>query len=105
MKELRTFLAATIDLQVAFLIERLRSALSKMLAATSSGERPRIGNQFQRLTTSTQGCYALVDYVNFKGEGVLLTERYRGRGWGLLQVLEGMAANGSGNATSEFADS
>ena len=32
----------------------------------------------------------LIDYVNFKGEGVLETERYRGRGWGLLQVLEGM---------------
>ena len=24
---------------------------------------------------------ALVDYVNFKGEGVLSTERYRGQGW------------------------
>jgi hypothetical protein len=32
--------------------------------------------------------YALVDYVNFKGEGVNPAERYNGQGWGLLQVLE-----------------
>ena len=36
------------------------------------------------------GFYALMDYVNFKGEGTAITERYRGKGWGLLQVLEQM---------------
>jgi hypothetical protein len=30
----------------------------------------------------------LPDYVNFKGEGILESERYKGEGWGLLQVLE-----------------
>jgi hypothetical protein len=45
------------------------------------------------------GLYVFVDYVNFKGEGILLTERYRGQGWGLLQVLEAM---GDGPALSEF---
>ena len=36
-----------------------------------------------------------MDYVNFKGEGVNPTERYRGQGWGLLQVLEAMPATGA----------
>ena len=54
-------------------------------------ERAKIEKQFNRVASSAQGCYALIDYVNFKGEGVLATERYRGRGWGLLQVLEGMS--------------
>jgi hypothetical protein len=36
------------------------------------------------------GPYALVDYVNFKGERTLESERYKGEGWGLLQVLEAM---------------
>jgi hypothetical protein len=36
----------------------------------------------------------LMDYVNFKGEGVSPSERYRGQGWGLLQVLETMPATG-----------
>ena len=47
--------------------------------------------RFDRVASSAMGCYALVDYVNFKGEGVLATERYAGQGWGLLQVLEGMS--------------
>jgi len=36
------------------------------------------------------GVYALMDYVNFKGEGLSETERYEGEGWGLLQVLQAM---------------
>jgi hypothetical protein len=44
--------------------------------------------------------------VNFKGEGVLATERYAGQGWGLLQVLEGMTQESSGReAVKNFAQS
>ncbi|MEO7168445.1 MAG: hypothetical protein ABI016_15605 [Chthoniobacterales bacterium] len=106
LKELRTFLADTIDLQADFLVNRMRAALSKMQAAAPATERAQIEEQFNRLASSAQGNYALIDYVNFKGEGVLSTERYQGRGWGLLQVLEGMSGNNSGAAASrEFADS
>lgn len=106
MKRLRIFLADTIDLQADFLVERLRAALPKMLAAVPAGDRAKIEAQFNRVASSPQGCYALVDYVNFKGEGTLSTERYRGRGWGLLQVLEGMSGQGEGRkASDEFADS
>jgi hypothetical protein len=41
--------------------------------------------------------------VNFKGEGVLHTERYQGQGWGLLQVLEAMHGNSEASAPDEFA--
>jgi hypothetical protein len=43
----------------------------------------------------------LIDYVNFKGEGVLHTERYRDQGWGLLQALEEMQDTNS-DAVKEF---
>ena len=44
--------------------------------------------------------------MNFKGEGVLETERYKGQGWGLLQVLQGMSGSGDGAAAArEFASS
>ena len=43
--------------------------------------------------------------MNFKGEGVLETERYKGRGWGLLQVLEGMSDASGASPLGEFADS
>ena len=104
MKQLRIFLADTIDLQADFLVERLRGALPKVLAATPSAQRARIEGQFNRLASSAQGCYALVDYVNFKGEGILETERYRGRGWGLMQVLAEMSGHEQGTAANEFAD-
>ena len=103
MNQLRRFLADTIDLQAEFLVARLESALPKMLAEAAPADRPNVQQQFERLTKTPQGCYALVDYVNFKGEGVLHTERYQGEGWGLLQVLEAMHGNSEADAADEFA--
>jgi hypothetical protein len=103
MKQLRRFLTDTIDLQVEFLVARLQNALPKMLAQAS--DRENVRRQFERVGATPQGCYALVDYVNFKGEGTLATERYHGEGWGLLQVLELMKGPGSQSALDEFADS
>jgi hypothetical protein len=105
MKQLRIFLKDTIDLQAEFMVERLHEALPKMLAITTGDERAQIAKQFNRVASSSQGLYALIDYVNFKGEGVLASERYRGRGWGLLQVLEGMSGKDAGSAASEVANS
>lgn len=101
MKQLRQFLVDTIDLQAEFLITRLQEALPKMLA--QAADRASVQRQFDRVASSPQGCYALVDYVNFKGEGTLLTERYHGQGWGLLQVLENM--HDTQSALDEFAAS
>ena len=103
MNQLRQFLAETIDLQAEFLIDRLESALPKMLAEAAPVDRANVQEQFERLARTSQGCYALVDYVNFKGEGVLHTERYQGQGWGLLQVLETMHGTSDGAAVDEFA--
>ena len=79
MNQLRRFLADTIDLQAEFLVARLDASLPKMLAESAPVDRTNVQKQFERLTKSPQGCYALIDYVNFKGEGVLHTERYQGQ--------------------------
>ncbi len=106
MRELRQFLAHTVDLQAQFLIARLEQSLSKMVEESAAGERDNVERQFTRIASTAHGCYALADYVNFKGEGVLHTERYHGEGWGLLQVLEQMHGTESGAAaTREFANS
>lgn len=106
MKELRQFLAKTVDLQAEFLVQRLQRALPKMLAEAAASKRAQVQQQFDRVANSAGGCYAMVDYVNFKGEGVLATERYAGQGWGLLQVLEGMSQESSGReAVKNFAES
>jgi hypothetical protein len=105
MNQLRIFLTGTIDLQADYLVERLRGALPKMLATAPAYERGKIEERFNRLANSAHGCYALIDYVNFKGEGVLSTERYQARGWGLLQVLEGMSDESGPSSLNEFAGS
>ncbi len=101
MKELRSFLAETVDLQTEFLVRRLQQALPKMLKDASAADGANVQRQFDRVASTPQGCYALVDYVNFKGEGVLETERYRGQGWGLRQVLQGMSGSESGRAAAQ----
>src|SRR5204863_8246227 len=102
MNQLRQFLADTIDLQAEFLIARLEGALPKMLDEAAPVDRANVQQQFEHLARTPQGCYALIDYVNFKGEGVLHTERYQGQGWGLLQVLEAMHGTSGTGAVDEF---
>jgi hypothetical protein len=106
MRELRQFLVDTVDVQAKFLIFRLQNALPKMLAEAAPSDRANVQQQFERLARTPEGYYVLVDYVNFKGEGVLHTERYHGQGWGLLQVLENMHNTSAGTAAvDEFARS
>jgi hypothetical protein len=106
MNQLRQFLANTVDFQAEFLIARLQNALPKMLAEATPSDRANVQQQFERMASTPQGYYALVDYVNFKGEGVLPTERYQGQGWGLLQVLESMrGASDDAAAVAEFSHS
>jgi len=99
MTELRRFLAQTINHQVRFAALRLEKALPKMLLQCSDNERRLIIKNFYRVAGQPDGFYALMDYVNFKGEGTSPAERYNGHGWGLLQVLQEM---GNGNPLEEF---
>lgn len=99
--ELKKFLARTKDIQVSFIIARLKQALPKILSAAPEGSRPQIEQRFYRLASTPYGLYALIDYVNFKGEGIAKTERYKGQGWGLLQVLERMQGEEDGIAASQ----
>ena len=102
---LRDLLASTVGQQARYAALRLEAALPKMLAAAPASEREEIRRNFYRVANSPGGLYALMDYVNFKGEGTSPTERYQGEGWGLLQVLAGMSDSGSPTASfSKSAD-
>ncbi|MDQ6984612.1 MAG: hypothetical protein Q9M44_07835 [Ghiorsea sp.] len=100
IQALRQFLANTKATQASFIIQRLANALPKMLAVTSSEqEKQHIQAQFERVSNSPNGWYALIDYVNFKGEGIKESERYQGKGWGLAQVLLHMQGHQVGQQT------
>ncbi len=90
MVALRNFLANTIDLQINFILERLIRALPQMLKDLSAAQQEQVKKQFYRMVRSPGGNYALVDYVNFKGEGLSGNKKYKGYRWGLLQVLQKM---------------
>ncbi len=88
--ELRGYLFRSRRAQAAFIIHRLTGILPKLIAAAQPERRASVERWFEHLMSSHRGPIALIDYVNFKGEGVLEGERYQGQGWGLLQVLEEM---------------
>jgi hypothetical protein len=104
MRQLRDLLAGTVRLQSRFLVRPMEERLTNMLQSAPEAQRDNVKAQFGRMLSSPSGAFALIDYVNFKGEGTKETERYKGQGWGLLQVLAGMKGHGPG-AVKEFAAS
>ena len=109
MEELRALMRRTVPQQVQLMITRLRNALPLILTTIPPEQQDHVRNQFNRVlkgrdgSIATQGIYTLLDYVNFKGEGVNASERYNNQGWGLLQVLNEMSGTELG-AVDEFAD-
>ncbi|OFE12368.1 hypothetical protein PHACT_03810 [Pseudohongiella acticola] len=104
MQSLRQFLSDTRGIQADFIMRRLEHSLPALTAA--SDQPAAIATEFYRVANShvPHGMYALIDYVNFKGEGTATSERYRGQGWGLLQVLETMLATpDDGSVLEQFA--
>ena len=106
MKELRTFLSQTVAVQTDFIVLRLERSMPKMISATSGGDqKKKLQAYFYAVAESSQGVYALIDYVNFKGEGVKSSERYKGQGWGLRDVLLEMRGQPRGLvAANEFSE-
>lgn len=104
LREFRDFLLETRAIQAEFIIRRLQQSLPLISAASESPEQ--ISELFYAVANANvpQGMYALIDYVNFKGEGTAVSERYQGEGWGLLQVLEHMLHSDAGQPLmDEFA--
>jgi hypothetical protein len=101
---LRKFLASTVAGQSDFLFERLRLSEPQLSEGLDARDVARLKRNFQLLSDSTAGTYALVDYVNFKGEGTKPSESYQGKGWGLRQVLLAMKIpDGIADAPGKFA--
>jgi hypothetical protein len=106
MKDLRTVLANSVPAQASFLANRFLTGTEKIAAAANPAERGLIQRHIQALAATPSGLYAMMDYVNFKGEGINPAERYQGQGWGLLQVLQGMQGLPEGQAAAaEFSRS
>lgn len=98
--ELRRLLIETVSLQAEFMLARLESALLSMTDGVPTQDKRLLEARFCALAATPAGRYALLDYVNFKGDGTNPKERYRGQGWGLQQVLVEM--HGAAPANVDF---
>ncbi|WP_341582175.1 hypothetical protein [Marinobacter metalliresistant] len=102
MAELREFLAGSQGMQAEFIFRRARMSLEKVIDAAPEEQEDDITERLEALSQTPGGVYAIMDYVNFKGEGVSQTERYKGDGWGLLQVLMAMSGDPEEAAIQQF---
>lgn len=103
VRALQDLLATTFAHQSRFLVARLEAALPRLADAAPPGAGDAVAARLEALLATPAGRYGLVDYVNFKGEGTNPRERYRGEGWGLLQVLLEMADDDPAGAPGAFA--
>lgn len=97
---LRDWLAANIPLQTEFIAYKSRMALPKIMNVAPPAQRGRIKANYDKVASTPNGVYALVDYVNFKGDGTNQSETYAGQGWGLMWVLQEMKDVPSGPAAA-----
>lgn len=104
MTGLRNWLAANTSIQADFIVAKSRAALPKILASVPAADRARVRANYDKVASTPGGVYALIDYVNFKGEGTNPKEAYKGQGWGLAWVLREMRNVPAGAAARvEFA--
>ena len=80
--------------------------MPRVVKATPQHLKGLVGQNLNAVANTRGGWYALIDYVNFKGEGLSRNGGYKGQNWGLLQVLENMRPSQPGQqALNNFADS
>ena len=105
VQQLQQMLFETRYLQAEYIMKRAQRAMPKLVTTAPPHLRPMVANNLNAVANSRGGWYPLIDYVNFKGEGLGRPDGYNGQNWGLLQVLEEMqpASPGQG-ALNEFAN-
>lgn len=105
VQDLQNILFQTRELQAQYIVDRTRLAMPKLVKASPDHLRPLVAQNLNAIANTPGGWYAIIDYVNFKGEGLNRSGGYRGQNWGLLQVLETMRPAQPGqDALHAFAD-
>ncbi|MEP1383933.1 MAG: hypothetical protein ABJK64_09060 [Paraglaciecola sp.] len=105
-RDLQALLLSTFEFQISFIHLRMQAALPKILATIDSEQQKAlVAKEFTDLSQTELGLYTLIDYINFKGEGVSQSERYQNQGWGLLQVLLGIDTADETNIHMAFSES
>ncbi len=91
MAEMRRWLESTRQLQARFIATTFEQRWRNLGMLTDQYQQ--LTALLQELAGTAQGLFAVIDYYNFKGLGKNPRERYQGKGWGLLQVLQLIQTN------------
>jgi len=104
LEQLKKLLVDTIPLQAEFMIDRMIRKMPEIVEAAPIRHRKKVIKNIELLRASSLGNYVLVDYLNFKGDGLNSKEVAGGQPWGLLAVLLDMPNNlNAKNVTKAFA--
>ena len=87
VRELRVFLRDTKREQAHYILRRFRLVFPKILDDLVEADRQPVQEKYDLLMMRREAAFAMIDYVNFKGEGLRTDAHYEGVGWGLAQVL------------------
>jgi hypothetical protein len=105
VRQFAQLLHRTRHLQAKYIMDRAMRAMPRLVKKTPQHLRGHVANNLNAVANSRGGRYVLIDYVNFKGEGLNRSGGYKGHNWGLLQVLEEMRPSNVGpQALNEFAN-
>lgn len=105
VRQFAQLLYKTRNLQAQYIMDRAMRAMPRLVSKTPQHLRRHVANNLNAVANSPGGRYVLIDYVNFKGEGLARHGGYKGKNWGLLQVLEEMRSSNVGQqALNEFAN-
>ncbi len=105
VRQFAQLLYKTRNLQAKYIMDRAMRAMPRLVKKTPQHLRGHVANNLNAVANSRGGRYVLIDYVNFKGEGLNRSGGYKGHNWGLLQVLEEMRPSNVGpQALNEFAN-
>jgi len=101
--ELRQFLSHTKREQAHYILRRFRKVFPQILNDLDEADRQPVQEKYDLLMMRHERAFAMIDYVNFKGEGFRVDARYEGVGWGLAQVLlEMRVPDDPDNTLAEF---
>jgi len=90
MSALRQWLEATQLYQARFIVSAFEQRWRDLDFPVQL--KQELTGLLQQLFATPAGLFAVIDYYNFKGLGNNPRETYQSQGWGLVQVLEALAA-------------
>lgn len=106
IREFQNLLYETRHIQAGYIMDRAKRAMPRLVKKSPPHLRGLVAQNLNAVANTPGGWYPLIDYVNFKGEGLSRNGGYKGQNWGLLQVLENMRPSQPGPmALNNFADS